>query len=239
MNDMPLKELFEVANPEHVEVIKEMAAKAAIPDTGNVGDLLEAYRLGSELFDSMTHQSKLAMLSVMTMNRDKFAAKLSFDQRCQILALHRIGIVREDLAKMYGVDRRTVGFIYNQHSSHYRNVRAEENKIGIHAFRDRYLTTEIINRALAYRQAKESNVETKNNKSASKRAGLHIVRGKMCTYDHRVTIAWRDDAEEGSGWYYRDLDSDFSDVWISAGDESMRTSDNCYKAMLNNIYDKL
>jgi hypothetical protein len=85
--------------------------------------------------------------------------------------------------------------------------------------------------------------EVINNKLASGKAGIHIVRGKMCSYDHRVAIQWIEAGQHGttiSGWYYRDLDGDFPETWfIAGGPESMRNSQACYAAMLNDITDKL
>ena len=83
-----------------------------------------------------------------------------------------------------------------------------------------------------------------SHKMANKKQGLHIVRGPMCTYDHRVTIAWREPSEIDNitvaGWYYRDLDSDFPDHWFTAGGlDSLRSSQACYTAMLDEITDKL
>lgn len=72
---------------------------------------------------------------------NKFGPKLDFDQRCEILALWRTGLVsRMSLSRAYGIDRRTVSHIYANDSVHYRDVREEEAKLGKDAFLAKYLT---------------------------------------------------------------------------------------------------
>src|SRR5262252_4002411 len=72
----------------------------------------------------------------------KFAAKLDFPQRCEILALYRRGVGRNILADAFGVDRRTVTHIHNPVSPHYKNVRAEYDRLGKEACEQAYVTEE-------------------------------------------------------------------------------------------------
>jgi hypothetical protein len=142
---------------------------------------------------------------------------------------------------MYNIDRRTVTHICNPLSTHYKAVREMETGLGADRFRETYLNDTIINKALAFRQETEQAPET-NNKLAKGKAGVHVVRGKLCEHDHRVIIAWKnnDDPQiEVAGWYYKDLDGDFPDNWFCTGDESLKTSNACYVAMLHDITDKV
>lgn len=186
---------------------------------------------------SSTREERFALLASINAGATKYAAKLSFDQRCEILALRHAGVRREVLAKMYGVDRRTITHIYNPLSPHYKNVRATEVGMGKEKFRETFVTDELLADALA-----RSEPEAKNNKFASKKAGLHVVRGTNCNYDHRVRIEWLEagqhDVEE-AGWYYCDLDSDFPTGWFTAGGpDSLKNSQSCFAAMLHDITDK-
>jgi hypothetical protein len=189
---------------------------------------------------SLSREERIALLSSLYSQKNKFAAKLTFEQRCEILALHRIGITREAVASMYNIDRRTVTHICNPLSKHYKKVREMETGLGTDRFRETYLNDETINKALAFRQEAEKSVEV-NNKFAKTKAGVHVVKGKNCQLEHRVIVAWKDkdDDIEVPGWYYKDLDSDFPDNWFCTGDDSLKTSHACYVAMLSDITDKV
>ena len=180
-----------------------------------------------------------ALLSIMNWESNKFAAKLSFAKRCEILALYRAGLTRESLAAMYKIDRRTVTHIYNPKSRHYKNVRQEEIGLGGDMFRSTYLSEDTWNKAIAFQQGKRG--AEQNNKYAKKMEGAHVVRGMNCEYEHRIIIQWRekDDTIDVPGWYYRDLDGDYPETWFFAGDESRKTSMACFAAMLKDITDKV
>ena len=188
--------------------------------------------------DASTREERLALLRSLN-ETNRFAAKLSFDQRCEILALRHAGVRREVLAKMYGVDRRTITHIYNPLSPHYKNVRDLETGLGRDQFREKFVNDDLL--AAATSQSREEKVE--NNKYAKAKQGLHVVRGPMCNYDHRVAIQWIEAGQHGttiSGWYYRDLDGDFPDTWfISGGPDSLRNSQACYNAMMIELTDKM
>lgn len=163
----------------------------------------------------------------------KFAPKLTFAQRCEVLALHRMGCTREVLAKMFHLDRRTVTHIQNPASPRYNNVREEEKRMGRENFIKKYVTEESQRKMLAIM------AETKegNNRNAKGKQGIHTVQGPMCTFPHRVMIQWREVPE--AGWYYQDLDSDFPKDWFTTGPESMKTSQACYDGMVQDITDKV
>jgi hypothetical protein len=191
-----------------------------------------------------TQEEGLALLDSLAAEASygKFAAKLSFAQRCEILALHRKGCTRELLAKLYRVDRRTITHIYNQQSPHYKNVREEELRLGRDNFILQYLTLDVQNAAIALME-KNGDKEV-NNKLANRKAGIHMMRNDYCDYDHRVMIGWIEPSDQDdiqiAGWYYKDLDSEWPDTWFTAGGpDSLKTSQAAYTAAINDISDKI
>ena len=173
---------------------------------------------------------------------EKFAPKLTFHQRCEILALRRKGCTRESLAHIYNVDVRTVTHIYNEHSPRYKNVREEELTLGRDNFILKYLNPELLVKAASLLQPEE---KEENNKRSNGKAGIHTVRNEYCDYDHRVIIQWIERGEQEhvqvSGWYYKDLDSEWPDQWSTpfGVDDALKTSQACYTAMLADISDKM
>ena len=214
--------------------IRNMVAKAGANGEITVDQLLALY---PHTDPNVTRDERLALVPLRYRESGKFAAKLDFQKRCEILALYRKGITREALAIMYGVDRRTITHIYTQQSPHYKNVRQEEVSLGPARFADMYINDDILNRALTYKQEKDGE-KPNNNKFARGKAGIHNVRGKMCEYQHRVIIEWRED-QEPPGWYYLDLDGDNPLMWFSTGEDSLRTSQSCYSGMLMDITDRI
>jgi hypothetical protein len=103
-----------------------------------------------------------------------------------------------------------------------------------------YLKPDNYRRALAYSDTNKK-VESVNNRQATNKAGIHAMRGPMCTFDHRVVIQWRepDGDIQVAGWYYKDLDSDLPDRWFCVGEESCKTSQACYLAAMEDIADKI
>ena len=186
--------------------------------------------------DTKTREERLALLASGGSN--KFAAKLTFTERCEILALRHAGVRREVLAEMYNVDRRTITHIYNPMSRHYANVREQETTMGRERFRDTYLSDDLLSEALTY--VDEKKVDDNNNPKANGKQGIHVVRGVMCKYDHRVAIKWVESGVSEPGWYYCDLDGDFPDMWFAgSGDGALKTSQACFKAMLEDITDRM
>jgi hypothetical protein len=232
-------------NPEEQLVAERMLAKVNV--SGPAVDNAITALVSPSSLSSLSVQEKAIVLKMMAYNRDRFAPKLDFERHCQILALHRIGITREALAKMYGVNRRTITHIYNPQSAHYKKVREEEKRLGPIEFRRMYLSQDVMDRALSYRQIAETKLD-KNNPHANRKAGAHQVKGPNCQHEHRVVIAWKEagdqmndngiDRIDVAGWYYNDLDSDLPDHWLHVGGDSRSTSDACYRAMLKDIVDR-
>jgi hypothetical protein len=237
-NSDRLNDVLEMVDPDNRTVIQAMLTRAGFDENVTVGEVLNKFVDEKDA----PREERIALLSLMGVDKNKFAPKMTRDQRCQVLALFRMGIKPEVLGKMYKVDRRTITHIYTEMSPHYKAIRAEEAAIGRAAFNGKYLTYDIINTALSFNHD-ISKTAVINNKYAKGKAGIHSVNGKHCTYTHRVIVAWHEPNPELNieieGWYYKDLDGDFPDGWFSVGDESMRTSMACYIAMLEDITDKL
>jgi len=234
--NMSFEEAIEFVDPEYRETLKGMVDNMPNNIKLTVNDVLTHFVPDM----SLKREERLALLSLIGVNRNKFAPKMSHTQRCEVLALYYRGFRRETLAKMYGVDRRTITHIYTPHSPHYKNVRNERTGIGPELFESKYLTNEIIGKAMSFYHS-ITKTEGQNNPNAHAKRGLHVVQGKNCTYAHRVTISWREANGDipVAGWYYQDLDGDFPDTWLSVDEESMKTSLACYSAMLTDITDKL
>ena len=195
--------------------------------------------------ESVTREEAMSLLeAAIAASREangKFESKLTFGQRCEILALYRKGCTREALAKLYGVDRRTITHIHNVKSPRYKNVREEELRLGRENFLTKYLIPEMMKKAAEI--VKPAEVPT-HNKLANRMAGLHMLQNDMCSYTHRVDIKWVTPEEHPNvkiaGWYYRDLDSEWPDDWFTTQDpEALKTSQACYKAAQLDISDKL
>lgn len=218
------------------DILRKMLDRECITNDTPILDVVSKFQSNGKL----VREEQMALLAAAFVNKNRFVAKLTLRQRCEVLALRRSGISRESLAKMYGIDRRTVTHIYNDNSPHYKDVRAIEKGMGKDAFIKEYLNDELVNKALAYRQKQET--EEPNNRMARGKEGVHSIRGKDCEYDHRIIISWRDADEkeiEVSGWYYKDLDGDYPDNWLSSGPASLKTSNACFVGMLSQISDKL
>lgn len=234
---MKIGEVMNNVDPEVRSVFRAMLVKAGINEDTPMGNITKILTLNGH-----TKEEMLAYVTVVGMGQrmltGKFAPKMSFDQRCELLALYRKGYTREALAKLYGVDRRTVTHIHNAQSSHYRNVREEELRLGRENFLEKYITADSMAKVMEL-AAVESEV---NNKQAKGKQGIHTVQGPMCKYPHRVRIEWKEANDKDiltSGWYYNDMDSDFPDGWFHTGPESMKTSQACYEGMLEDITDRL
>lgn len=235
---MRIHEILESVEPEYKVILLGMVENVPNNMNATVNDVFNHFAP----FTQLNRDEKLALLSLTKLRSNKFAPKMSYSQRCEVLALFHKGVPRDALAKMYNVDRRTVTHIYTVTSPHYKNVRDERIGIGEEEFRNRYLTNDLITTALSFMQKTKSDSE--NNPNANKKQGLHLVRGQFCTYDHRVIISWREPANtegiEVAGWHYCDLDSDLPNQWFTAGGpNSLKTSQSCYSAMLEDITDKL
>lgn len=181
-----------------------------------------------------------------TKRDDNFAPRLDFDLRCAVLALLKAGVRRPILAATFGIDKRTVGHIGNSASPNYRNVRQELEKLGEVAFRDKYLTEEILAKL---KEATDKYIEPEprpnpkiNPANASPRArgksGIQTVKPDQCRYSHRLDIQWKEPPDtENTGWHFRDLDSDSPDTWLHNGIDSLKTSQACFAEAVANLTD--
>ena len=235
---MRISEAIQYLEPDKQTTIHDLVSKAGLNGEATIDQLRAAYPYPSS---NITTDQILALLCLYNKRPNKFSPKLSFTQRCEILALHRNGATREAIAKMYAIDRRTVTHIYTNSSPHYKNVRQEEVGLGRERFEKMYLTPDLIHRTAAYDEANRKDTPV-NNKQANAKAGIHNMCGPMCTFNHRVVIKWLEPPDGDAliaGWYYMDLDGDYPDRWFTRGEADMKTSQACYNAALEEIADKL
>jgi len=233
---MKISEAIQYLDLDDQTIIHSLTSRAGLNGDATVDQLLTAYPNNP----NMTRDERLALISLEHKRPNRFASKLSFASRCEILALYRKGFKREALAAMYGLDRRTITHIYTPHSEHYKNVRQEEKAMGEVRFREKYLTPTLVEKAYTYNQENRKE-ESVNNRQATNKAGVHQMRGQMCDYEHRVVIQWRepDGDIEIAGWYYMDLDGDDPDRWFCGWDKSsLKTSQACYDLAFIEIMDK-
>ena len=155
-----------------------------------------------------------------------FKAKLSFAERCAVLALHRKGASTRVVASAFKINRRTVTHII-QGWRGYSKCADEEKSRGTEAFLHKYLTEDVINRVNATADDPEVNQSYKEyDRSASNRtvtpsrrasgtAGINYYKPSGSDIAHRIDVAWLEantasDAsgpfEHPAGWYWRDLD---------------------------------
>jgi hypothetical protein len=187
----------------------------------------------------------------------RFEAKLTFEQRCSVLALYMSGIHRRVLALAFGIDRRTVAHIYNNNSVHYKKVRQELNEMGRETFLRRYLTEEASKKVAAVANHPDVTLSddqlrevpskaTVPNRKRNRKEGVNVIKPEQCEYSHRVVIAWRDEVTEpdigvvsAAGWWYQDLDGNDPEAWLHSGPESLVSSQNALLGATTEIMDKL
>jgi len=233
-DNVKLREVFEDLAPEHQAIIHGMIDKSGGDQTEiTVGETLKLVPI-----PDMEQQEKMAVLALMGVNNGKYVPKLNHEKRCQVLALYRSKVTREALSKMFNIDSRTVGHIYNPSSKHYKTVREEEKMLGTERFVKKYITDELLSLAMSYRIT-AAQVAEKNNRNAKGEAGVHVIRPKNCIMEHRLFVAWRDEEGVIPGWYYQDMDGDFPEAWLRGDADSMRTSRECYVYALNHVSDPI
>lgn len=237
MTDITVGEAMEFVTPENRAILNGMLARMDKPVTLPAKEMI-----ASCLSDTtLTTDENLAVISLQFINRNKFAPKMTRQERCEVLALYHAGFGRDVLARLYKVDRRTIAHVYTPTSPHYKAIRDERMGIGTDKFRETYLTHDVVTRAKQF--LFEAITPEANNKYANKKQGVHVVRPPQCTYDHRIIIQWVEADPpkiQVSGWYYKDLDSDFPDDWFTAGGvDSLKNSLACYSAAIEDIGDKL
>jgi hypothetical protein len=164
-----------------------------------------------------------------------------------------MGVNRRLLAVTFGINRRTVTHIYNNNSPHYRDVRAEYDKLGKDAFVRRYLTEEVALKLKQTEQDKIAQIKMQlNDKEESKVAhkmakpnprrnrdeGFHLLQPDHCQYSHRIHVMW-EDGYFGYGWYFKDLDGAFPDQWMHSGEDSILSSSTALAGAKNEVQDKI
>lgn len=171
----------------------------------------------------------------------KFEAKLSFHERCSVLALHRQGVSISALAAAFGVNRRTVVHIATPTSKRYRSVRDEEMRIGPQEFVLKYADEAAvmrINDAAAkqevdmtgqeYRASTQAERAGVASKRASTSAGITYYKPDGADFTHRIDVKWFEadtltdqngTYEHPAGWFWRDMDGGFDEFYNGDVDE--------------------
>lgn len=169
----------------------------------------------------------------------KFESKLTFEQRCTVLALVTAGIARPIIAAAFSVDRRTVTHIVNHSGVHYRNVRNKLKELGKEEFIKTYIGEMD---AIAIKEAAQrvqddlAHPQSGPSARATGHAGIQVVKPVQCAYSHRLEIGYVT-VDGTTGWHYRDLDSKHGNAWLHNGDASLLTSAACLKAAEANLLD--
>jgi hypothetical protein len=182
----------------------------------------------------------------------KFAAKLTRNERCAILALVNSGIKREVASKVFDIDKRTVAHIVNENGPHYKDIRTEYRNEGHDDFCAKYVTAEIMGRieASIHTVIGEISAAAKAPRAsayAAKMRGIHAVQPEQCAYVHQIEIGYLEAESiekadgtkypEWNGWYYRDLTSEDKATWFHNGVESTQNSKVCFDMAVANLMD--
>lgn len=170
--------------------------------------------------------------------------KLSFRERCSILAAYRRGIRMEVLAAAFGINRGTVGYIVRESSIHYRDVRKRAKEIGEKEFDAEYFdyhvverikkaaTDPIVNKTVreASKEAKQRIEKKVDTGAPNKRSNSHAGYHK----DHGITIEWLDsDYAKCETWVIFE-DGQDDHVCFDDADNLFATSKAAYNYALNN-----
>ena len=159
-------------------------------------------------------------------NKGKFAPKLSFAQRCAILYLSTQGADSYKLAETFGIDPRTVGRMVNPDSPRYKDVRDEFSRLGPEEFKAKYYTEAIHDKMQNFSKAFSEAVAKKSRERADKAArtqeGWHRIHRAFDNKEVRIEIRWQE--EPGPGWYYRDIDSNWPEMWMLPDNEQPSTT---------------
>jgi len=173
-----------------------------------------------------------------------YEPKLTFPERCGILALYQSGLSVELLAAAFKVNRRTVRHIINPEGKKYRDVRAEVLRHGEHEFRSIYITEALTQRIAEAAGKSETKLNFKEydaahadrapkaNPRATIHEGITLYQGPW-PFAHRIEIKWlaeneAPNAEHPAGWFARDLDDD-PEFWT--GDAEVHSHFTSAKAL--------
>lgn len=153
----------------------------------------------------------------MLRSSTKYKPKLSFDERCAILALYHYGMKKDIIADVFSVDRRTVSHVTNTQSIHYRNVREERVDCGGDDFFTKYVTEDVHKKIIGYKERKDAEpVPTKveeppleagmPNQRMHQKKGLHSVTGAISGERRNIEVYWNNALEDNTGWFWHNLD---------------------------------
>lgn len=198
--------------------------------------------------------------AAMRGSQSSYAPKLTFDDRCAILAAFVNGVSPRVLAEAYGINRRTVSAITNEHSLHYRDVRQRRKMMGGAEFAAAYITDSVVSRVNAALASPVATMTVRDyekyapkfNPRATSEMGVRQWRAQPNEFDagmaylHFVEIAivennpdpnWNmggDEGENGMSWGWRDLnDGNSEGRWITG----FRTSKAAWAHARDNIVD--
>jgi len=162
-----------------------------------------------------------------------FEPRLTFAERCGVLAFHLAKVSVPQLAAAFGVNRRTINKIIATDGNKYRNVREEYQRLGETDFLTKYATAELAAKIAEARSKPEAvqnyteyDAAITTRKSANRRAngqeGITVIKEERHEHSHRIEVGWLapDTAvdtsgqtfEHPEGWYWRDLDGD--SLWM-------------------------
>lgn len=149
-----------------------------------------------------------------------FEPKLTFRQRCEILALDVVGAKRTQSAAVYKIARPTVAYICNPASRYYRNVRQELADLGKDRFVETYLTAEVMETYNAYERHvrailndEDDKAERRTeanaagpNKTARGKAGRFSVWDEHSKFTEHIDVEWLEvgtlmETFSEPGWY--------------------------------------
>lgn len=196
----------------------------------------------------MNHLALIPKEAMTASKTGEFAAKMTFEERCAVLACVVYGVSRPIVALAFSINRRTVTHVVNEHSIHYKDVRKKLKELGKDEFIKEYLTESVARKVAEAAQQhgamahSEPDVTpgTVPSARANKKAGINVVQPEQCSYSHRLEIAFMgvEDWAGDIGWHYRDLDDKTApDTWLHNGPESLMTSQSCLKAAEANLTD--
>lgn len=182
---------------------------------------------------SPEHPANQLPVAMLRGGDNKFEAKLTFAQRCSMLALHLSNMSVASIAAVFHVNRRTVTHAVNPTSTRYRNVRAERDRLGEQLFITTYLTQDVIDRVTEAANSPEAKAsysehdktpgsvkEGRPNRLAKINSGINVYKGPNHAFTHRIEIVWVEDvAGYDNGWYSKLLDTDTPDAAIGNPDE--------------------
>lgn len=173
----------------------------------------------------------------------EFKPKLTYADRCAVLALINKNVSVRVIAAAFDINRRTVTHLRNGFRG-YKKMHDECSSMGKEAFEKKYLTEDHIARinataddpALEQSYSDYDSTSGDRTQAPSRRssgmAGINFLKHPSDEISHRIEIAWleantAEDAsgpfEHPAGWYWRDLDS-YDKYWNGNPDENSHVS---------------